>query len=124
MKFNNYKGKNNIKWGFLGKQKEYQLSVPPKKETPIKLSAYSSKDDDFVRIDLIPKFVVGGQNSFVEVTPTVTPTPSTTPTVATPTPTATITATPTATTTITPSTTITPTPTPTTPRDCDLEVVD
>ena len=118
MKFNNYKGKNNIKWGFLGKQKEYQVAVPPKKETPIKLSAYSSKDDDFVRIDLIPKFVVGGQNAFANVTPSITPTNTTTPVTATPTPTITptpVTATPTPTLTNTPTlsstTTITPTPT-------------
>ena len=110
MKFNNYKGKNNIKWGFLGKQKEYQVAVPPKKETPIKLSAYSSKDDDFVRIDLKPKFVVGGQNPIYNITPSITPTNTTTPVTATPTPT--ITPTPSITATITPSS-ITATPTPT-----------
>lgn len=96
MKFNNYKGKNNIRWGILGKQKVYtaQPVLQEKKETPLSFEPFNSKKNDFVRIDLIPRFVVGGQNSFVEVTPTVTPTPSTT-----------------------------PTPTPIPPPNCDLEVV-
>jgi hypothetical protein len=93
MKFNNYKGKNNIRWGILGKQRVYtaQPVLQEKKETPLSFEPFNSKKNDFVRIDLVPRFVVGGsvgQTTTPSITPssTITPTPTITPTI-TPSPT-------------------------------------
>lgn len=91
MKFNNYKGKNNIRWGILGKQKVYTAApvLQEKKETASSFEPFNSKKDDFVRIDLIPRFVVGGGQSTISPSPSATPIPpSATPTM-TPTPTVT-----------------------------------
>jgi hypothetical protein len=100
MKFNNYKGNNNIRWGILGKQRVYtaQPVLQEKKETPLSFEPFNSKKNDFVRIDLVPRFIVGGGSIPPSPTPSITPTN-----------------------TVTPTPTITPSSSPTPPPACDVE---